>query len=387
MRKFVWSVVLAFLLFSSISFAQIDPWKNRFVISVLDGDTLVLDNGEVVKLIGLSSPLARHGKQESQTFGDQARALTEELLLGKKIEISFDKAYRGTGHRDQYGRALIYVTLPKGIERAIANVELLKLGAGFYTPASEDLLIDSALKAAEGEARKRKSGVWSSTDKSPVEIAESEGKPFQASASVNLIYVRPSVPILQGPGVTPSKANDLLASNNPTDTTKRPSTNAMDMEDLRKSNLNPPKKTDQPKVDTPQDDPGKRIYSLKERIVSFSTYEGEQKLELYRAITDDNETSYRIGIKQEAREVVFITNYNGLKELQKLLNKGTESQPTLTAVQSSVGSFGGQHGTNINISTGKDGGLVLNITGKDGAIKFFLNRQSALKMQIAIDGI
>ncbi len=386
MRKFIWSIVLAFLLLSSISFAQIDPWKNRYVISVPDGDTLVLDNGEVVKLIGLSSPLAKHGKKEGQNFGDQARALTEEMLLGKRIEISFDKAYRGTGHRDQYGRALIYATT-SGIEKTIANIELLKLGVGFYTPASEDLSIDSSLKSAESEARKHKVGVWANTDKSPVEIAESEGKAFQPSASLNLIYVRPSTPILQGPGVSPTRTTDVAINNNQSnsDPSKRP--NAMDMEDLRKTNVNPTKKPDVPKNDTPQEDLSKKVYSLRERLVFFSTYEGEQKLELYKATSYEGEISFRIGVKQDNKEVIFITNYDGLKELQKLLNKGTESQPTLTAVQSSVGSFSGQHGTNISISTGKDGGLFLSVTGKDGTTRFFLNRQSALKMQIAIDNV
>ncbi|KAF0249626.1 MAG: hypothetical protein FD167_969 [bacterium] len=123
------------------------------------------------------------------------------------------------------------------------------------------------------------------------------------------------------------------------------------------------------------------------RAIFFSAFDGEQKLELYRAVTKDNDTTYRISIKQDSKEIVFITNYNGLKEIDKLLIKGTESQPTLGSVQSTIGGFSGQYGTNVIVSTGKDGGLVLSLTGREGTIKFYLNRQSAQKMQIAIGNI
>jgi endonuclease YncB( thermonuclease family) len=384
MHKFFWLVTLSLFIFPLLTFAQIDPWKGRTVISVIDGDTVVLDNGEVAKLIGLSSPRAKHGKQEGQAFGEQARNLTEELLLGKQIEIGFDVAYGVTGHRDQYGRALIYVTVPKGIEKSIANIDLLKQGVGFYIPAEKELQIGAALKAAELEARKRKIGIWTSLEKSPVEIAEAEGKVFQEpSSTINLTFIRPTAVITQGPGLVDSTT---VAANNPTPNPNSSKPAAMDMEDLRVRNPNGPKKPDPVKV-VVADSP-KNVYDLTTRAVFFSNFSGGQKLELYRAVTKgDNETSYRISIFQDSNEIIFITNSSGLQELDKLLNKSTQSQPTLGAVQSVVGSFSGQHGTKVTVSTGKDGGVVLEVNGKEGSTKFYLTRQSALKMQIAIGNV
>lgn len=383
MYKFFWLIALSLLIFPTLIFAQTDPWKNRTVISVIDGDTVVLDNGEVAKLIGLSAPRAKHGKQEGQAFGEQARNLTEELLLGRQIEVGFDIAYGSTGHRDQYGRALIYITVARGIERSIANIELLKQGVGFYIPADRDLQIGTALKAAEEDARKRKAGIWTGLEKSPIEVAEAEGKAFkEPAASVNLSFIRPTAPITQGPGVTEST---IAINNTPIPSTTSRPTAAMDMEDLRTRNPNGPKK-DEPRQNVPTNNPNS-IYDLTTRSVFFSTFDGEQKLELYKAVTRDSDTTYRISIKQSAKEVIFITNANGLKELDKLLSKGTESQPTLSSIQSTIGGFGGQYGTNVIISTGKDGGLVLNLTGKEGSVKFYLNRQSAQKMQIAIGNL
>jgi hypothetical protein len=75
-----------------------------------------------------------------------------------------------------------------------------------------------------------------------------------------------------------------------------------------------------------------------------------------------------------------------MKNFEKLLAKGTESQPVLTSVETTVGSINGERGT-INVSSGKDGGIVLNVTGKAGSSRFFVNRQSAFKMQIAIGSL
>lgn len=388
MHRTFWLTTLVLLLFPLLTFGQIDPWKNRTVISVVDGDTVVLDNGEVVKLIGISTPRAKHGKQEGEAFGEQARNLTEDLLLGKKIEVGFDIAYGPKGHRDQYGRALIYVTVARGIEKSIANIELLKQGVGFYVPATEkDLIFGNILKDAESDARKRKIGIWSSIDKSPVEIAEAEGKTFQETASLNLTFIRPTTPILEGPGVS-FNSTTTVATNNPSTNTSisSPKPTAMDMEDLRKRDPNGPKKPKETKVVTTQVE-DKSIYDLTTRAIFFSAFSSEQKLELYKAVTKDKDTSYRISIIQEGNEIIFITNYNGIKELNRLLAKGTESQPTLSSIQSTIGNFSGQHGTKVAISTGKDGGLVLDLTGKEGSIKFYLNRQSALKMQIAISNV
>src|SRR5207249_3964655 len=133
MRKFAILVLFTLALLPYTATAQgIDPWKNRSVISVIDGDTIVLDNGEVVRLIGFYSPRARHGKQAGEEFGEQARTMTEELLLGQQVEISFDQAYGKSGHRDNYGRALAYITITRGAESVFVNLELLGRGAGYF---------------------------------------------------------------------------------------------------------------------------------------------------------------------------------------------------------------------------------------------------------------
>jgi endonuclease YncB( thermonuclease family) len=380
-RRFVFSlvVIISLFSFSVLTPAQVDKWKNRTVISVLDGDTVVLDNGEVVRLIGVLAPRARHAKQEGEAYGDQARYLAEELLLGKQVDITFDAVYGASGHRDRDGRALGYVNVTKGIEKLIANAELLRVGAGFLATVPDDLQIAKTLKSSEEEARKKKAGVWTTTDKSPIEVANANGKTFQErAATVSLTTVRPTTPILEGPGLA------AIATNQPAAATNTGRRVAVDMEDLRavkERQRKEAQQTQQPtekKVD---------LYKLKDRKGITSVYEGDQRLEVYQATLEDGDKDYRIGIKNDTKEAVLITDYQGLKNFNKLLSKATESQPTLTALENNVGSLSGRQG-NISVSTGKDGGVVLNIGGgREGGTRLYLTRQNSLKLQIALDAL
>jgi endonuclease YncB( thermonuclease family) len=378
MRRLIVLVLFIIALPFAADAQGINPWKNRAVISVIDGDTIVLDNGEVIRLIGVLSPRAQHGKQTGEAFGEQAKGMVEDMLLGQQVDISFDRAYGPVGHRDKYGRALAYITITRGAERVFVNLELLERGAGYFVADIDDLQFSDLMRDAESKARQKKTGLWTKAEKSPVEIAAAAGKSFEEPAStINLIYIRPSKPILQGPGVNLSAAQ----TENPRPaegTTKRPTSLAM--EDLKKIKPVAPKEPEKP------GDPDAGLYDLKSRKILVSYLDEGKKFELYQAMTDKTGTDYRVGIKDGDKEIVFITNFDGIKNLSKLLRKGTDSQPMLTAVESNVGSIGGTRGS-INISSGKDGGLILNVSGRSGNARFFLKRYDALGLQIRIGNL
>jgi endonuclease YncB( thermonuclease family) len=72
-------------------------------VSVYDGDTLELENGEVVRLIGIDSP------EHSDPGGDIARDYLSALVLNRRVIL-----VPGNEERDDYGRLLRYVYV-KGI--------------------------------------------------------------------------------------------------------------------------------------------------------------------------------------------------------------------------------------------------------------------------------
>lgn len=79
------------------------------VVDVLKGDELVLDNGWVIRLIGIDVPTADYGKREGQFYGKAAIDFVRGRALGATIRLEYDKE-----QVDRYGRALAYVTLPDG---------------------------------------------------------------------------------------------------------------------------------------------------------------------------------------------------------------------------------------------------------------------------------
>ncbi len=68
---------------------------------VLDGDSLLLKNGEELRLIGIDAP------EKDQEFGDRSRAFVRSLLKkGALISVDYDQVVR-----DRYDRLLGYVFL------------------------------------------------------------------------------------------------------------------------------------------------------------------------------------------------------------------------------------------------------------------------------------
>ncbi|MBL8150745.1 MAG: thermonuclease family protein [Blastocatellia bacterium] len=370
-KLFLFFFLLLFLtgIFGFSASAQVNPWKGRSVISVIDGDTLVLDNGEVIRLIGVLSPKARHGKQQGEPLGDEARLITEELLLGRQIEISFDIVYGQNGHRDKYGRALVYVTIQVGAGKDVANAELLRRGAGYYSPGNVELEISGLLKSAEAEGKKNRAGIWSKLDKSPVETALASGSSFQEPPpSLDLQYIRPAKPITEGPGV-----KTTVATVQDPPKVKPPAKN-LDMDDLSKTKTPPP----QPKK-TEIIDP-ESVYEMKTKVSTIaSAIDGTKMLEVYKATRQDNSDDYRVSVLEDGKAVTFITNYNGLKNFASLIGKAAEEQPRLTSIETAVGSLSGERGS-IAISTGKDGGLNIKVNGKN----VYLPRLTALGIQTKI---
>ena len=77
----------------------------------MDGDTLVLDGGERVRLIGVDTPETVHPNKPVERFGKEASAFTKELTDGKRVRLEFEQ---GSARTDRYGRTLAYVYLEDG---------------------------------------------------------------------------------------------------------------------------------------------------------------------------------------------------------------------------------------------------------------------------------
>jgi micrococcal nuclease len=123
----------------------------RVVVRVVDGDTLVLDGNERVRLIGVDTPESVDPRRPVQYFGKEASAFTRRVAEGKRARLAYDRE-----RTDRYGRTLAYVYLEDG---PFLNAEIIRQGYGHAYTRFPFRYADE-FRAYEREAREGGRGLW-----------------------------------------------------------------------------------------------------------------------------------------------------------------------------------------------------------------------------------
>lgn len=126
------------------------------VTSVVDGDTLLLDNGLVVRLVGIQAPHLALGRPglEDWPLGAAAKAGLEAMALNHKVRLSY-----GGAEKDRHGRVLAQVFLEDAEDGWVQQLMLREGLARVYTFA-DNRACAAELYAAEGRARTASLGIW-----------------------------------------------------------------------------------------------------------------------------------------------------------------------------------------------------------------------------------
>jgi micrococcal nuclease len=149
----------------TVPFGKSYDYTNIYVKRAVDGDTLQLENGERVRLIGIDTPEmhesdklyrdAQRTKQDIRTIqklGLSAYEFTKNLVEGKRVSLEFD-----VERRDRYNRLLAYVYLKDG---TFVNAKIIEQGyASLMSIAPNVKYADLFLKLYQ-EARLNKRGLW-----------------------------------------------------------------------------------------------------------------------------------------------------------------------------------------------------------------------------------
>jgi|GEM_PF-1798072 len=126
--------------------------EGPFVVErVLDGDTLRLDNGETVRLIGVDAPETKHPELPVQRFGQEAAEFLRRMVEGFEVVLEIEPGEE----RDKYDRLLAYVWL----EDRMANAEIVRRGYAYAYRRFPFRRMDQFL-SLEREARDRQCGLW-----------------------------------------------------------------------------------------------------------------------------------------------------------------------------------------------------------------------------------
>lgn len=124
----------------------------RPVVRVVDGDTVVLDGNEKVRLIGINTPESVDPRRPVQRFGKEASAYTAALLKGKRVRVEHD-----VEKRDRYGRTLAYLHLEDG---TFVNLRLVQEGYASAYRYPPNVKHAEEFRLAERRAREAKKGMW-----------------------------------------------------------------------------------------------------------------------------------------------------------------------------------------------------------------------------------
>lgn len=123
------------------------------VVRVIDGDTIEIEGGEMVRYIGIDTPETVDPRKPVQCFGVEASHKNKELVDGKMARLEKDIT-----ERDKYNRLLRYVW----VGDIFVNLELVKQGFAFSYTYPPDVKYQDLFVKAQEEAREARQGLWNS---------------------------------------------------------------------------------------------------------------------------------------------------------------------------------------------------------------------------------
>jgi len=126
--------------------------ENYRATRVLDGDTIEIETGERVRLIGINS--AEFGEE----CYEEAKEELEDLILGKEITLESD-----IEDKDKYGRLLRYIYVEIDGEDRFVNYGMIILGSAYSYPFGNKH--DDLFEDAEELAKENNAGcLWENTE-------------------------------------------------------------------------------------------------------------------------------------------------------------------------------------------------------------------------------
>ncbi|OJI09696.1 MAG: hypothetical protein COV08_00065 [Candidatus Vogelbacteria bacterium CG10_big_fil_rev_8_21_14_0_10_49_38] len=146
------------------------------VARVIDGDTFELEDGDVVRLLGIDAP------EEGECYFKESKAALKKLIEGKSVELRKDVT--GTDH---FGRLLRYAILPNPAPLQSNILVDEYMVAGGYAELNEsphDKLYHGLLLEQREQATNAEKGLWGKCDYSPSERSQASATAPSSQCSI-----------------------------------------------------------------------------------------------------------------------------------------------------------------------------------------------------------
>lgn len=134
--------------------AEPPPAAGVAVRRVVDGDTIELDDGTKVRLIGIDTPESVDPRRPVECLGKEAAAHTASLLPpGTLVRLEYD-----VEREDRYGRTLAYVY--RAGDGLFVNAQIAADGFAQQLTIPPNVAEADEIAAAVAEARANGRGLW-----------------------------------------------------------------------------------------------------------------------------------------------------------------------------------------------------------------------------------
>jgi micrococcal nuclease len=142
------------------------PYRYKHhVVKVYDGDTLVLKNGQRVRLLGLNTPEIESHFRQGEQGGMAAKKWLSQKLAAKDVFLEFD-----IEQRDKYKRLLAHVF----IDDEHINLSLLEQGLAMLSIIPPNVRYSDKLVKAQSKAERSKLGLWADEAYQAIDIERDE---------------------------------------------------------------------------------------------------------------------------------------------------------------------------------------------------------------------
>ncbi len=132
------------------------------VKTVYDGDTVVLEDGRKIRLLGINTPEVQHRDKLADAGGEDAKRWLQTKLQNSRVrlELAAEKT-------DKYGRTLAHLFTDN---KEHINLQLVAAGLAEVSIYPPNLLYVADLVKAEEQAEKARLGIWQQAQYQPIAV-------------------------------------------------------------------------------------------------------------------------------------------------------------------------------------------------------------------------
>lgn len=167
----VWSSFVAILLFFVTACSAPPPtqdWvkgETGTVSRIVDGDTLVLTGGQVVRLVSIEAPSPAYRDRAEAPHAEKSKRMLERLVLGRDVQLYYPGITR-----DRYDRALAQVYAQTETGKDIwVNASMVAQGGAYVRIYPDTARGSERLWPLERTARDDEAGLWGLRDYAPIQ--------------------------------------------------------------------------------------------------------------------------------------------------------------------------------------------------------------------------